>query len=149
MIRSAITLTICIVFAAMIGCKSSSNPTGTTNVPYSKAPTGIMDLMVSDTSNYLTMVDFGTGKYSWELVSCKCPERTTDGLIVYVDNNGDLVESQPNGYGLRIIVKLHGDTVSSDHHADYFNNPRVSYDNTKIAYEGIGGRVYVVNRSNG
>ena len=54
-----------------------------------------------------------------------------------------------NGYGLRIIVKLHGDTVSSDHHADYFNNPRVSYDNTKIAYEGIGGRVYVVNRSNG
>ncbi|MBS1902501.1 MAG: hypothetical protein JSS75_02200 [Bacteroidetes bacterium] len=132
-----------LVFAACSSSSTSSDPSNSTPVP-----TGIIDLNVSDSSDYVTTVDLDTKKVTNPFFGY-APDRTHDGKLVYRDNSGDLIEGNPDGTGRRLIVKQNLDVPFEDHHDDYFGNPRASADGKYVAYEGIGGNLYVVDRLNG
>lgn len=143
---SVATITL-VSLSLLSACSTTTTPTDNNNNT-TTAPTGIIDLVTSDLSFKITTLDLVTSTATSNLDG-QAPERTSDGTIIYIDDNNNLVESAPNGSAKKVIVKMEPLVPVDDRHDDFFNNPRLSRDGKYVAYEGYGGGLYVVNRTTG
>lgn len=124
-----------------IGCPDNSttdpNNNGSSTTPSGTLLfTGLWDDVIEVNLATGTTTNHGRGQNA---------SRHTDGTIVYV--YGDLVETNASWTQKREIVKQGLDPNS--YHDNLFHDPRVSPNGAMVAYSGLFGGVFVVDRSSG